>query len=266
MRPLAPGIGRRTGHGGRRPPRRGVSVGRMGGGQSFRATAVAVVAFAVAMAYLESAVVVYLQLALGAQVGAIFPLRPANEAGDLVAIEAGREVATLVMIGAVGALAGRTRLERVAWSAIVFGVWDIGYYAWLHVFSGWPPSLATVDLLFLLPVPWVGPIWSPVLVSAALVGVGLVAARTIRSGRRLVLARWHWAAGFGGGSLVILSYTSGVTRLLDGGLPEPYPWPIFAAGMVLALAAAADALWRGHGRDPMPAGPEGSESDVSPSR
>jgi len=209
---------------------------------SFRATAAVVITYAVAMAYLEAAVVVYLQLALGLQVGAIFPLRPASEAGSLVAIEAGREAATLVMIASVGLLVGRTRLERLAWSAVVFGIWDIGYYAWLRAFSGWPPAPGTPDLLFLLPVPWVGPVWSPVAVSAALVGVGLAAASALRSGRRMVVARWHWAAGLGGGLLVILSYTLDAGRLIDGGLPGPYPWPVFAIGMLLALAAASDVL------------------------
>ena len=69
-----------------------------------------------------------------------------------------------MIIAAVGLLVGRTWVERLAWSAIVFGAWDIGYYAWLHVFSGWPPSLDTTDLLFLIPVPWAGPVLSPVLV------------------------------------------------------------------------------------------------------
>jgi hypothetical protein len=194
------------------------------------------------MAYLEAADVVYLQLALGAKVGAIFPLRPASEAGSLIAIETGREVATLVMIGAVSFLAGRTWLERLAWSAVVFGLWDIGYYVWLFLFSGWPPSMNTFDILFLLPVPWVGPIWSPVAVSAALVGVGLAAASALRGGRRLAIARRHVGAGLAGGVLVILSYTLDAPRLIDGGLPGQYPWPVFAVGMVLALAAASDAL------------------------
>jgi hypothetical protein len=210
---------------------------------SFRATAVVVVFFAAAMAYLEAAVVVYLQRALGSQVGTIFPLRPATEAGDLIAIEAGREAATLVIIATVGWLVGRTWSERLAWAAVVFGVWDIGYYVWLYVFSGWPPSLDTIDLLFLLPVPWVGPVWSPVAVSVALVGLGLAAATRSRSDRRPLIARWHQAAGVGGGLLVVLSYTVDAPRLIDGGLPGAYPWPIFAVGMLLALAAAIDALW-----------------------
>jgi len=217
-------------------------VASVRGHLSFRTTAVAVIAYAGAMAYLEAAVVIYLQLALGLEVGAIFPLLPASGAGNLVAIEAGRELATLVMIATVGLLVGRTRLERLAWSAVVFGIWDIGYYAWLHVFSGWPPTPNTPDLLFLLPVPWVGPVWSPVAVSAALVGAGLAGASAVRSGRRLAVARWHWAAGLGGGLVVVLSYTLDAGRLIDGGLPGPYPWPIFAVGILLALAAAIDAL------------------------
>ena len=222
----------------------------MGDRHSFRTAAVVVIAYAGAMAYLEAAVVVYLQLALGLQVGAIFPLLPVSQAGSLVAIEAGREAATLVMIATVGLLAGRTRLERLAWASVIFGVWDIGYYAWLHVFSGWPPTLETPDLLFLLPVPWVGPVWSPVAVSAALVGVGLAAASAVRSGRRLEVARVHWAAGLGGGLLVVLSYTLDTGRLIDGGLPGPYPWPIFAAGMLLALGAALDVLRIARREDP----------------
>lgn len=213
---------------------------------SFRAIAVTVIAFALAMAYLESAVVVYLQTALVSQVGAIFPLRPASEAGDLIAIEAGREAATLVMIAALGILAGRGRLERFAWAAVVFGAWDIAYYAWLWVFSGWPPSLGTTDLLFLLPLPWVGPVWSPVAVSAALILVGLAAARHLRSGGELALANRHWAAALAGGLLVILSYTLDSGRLFEGGAPGPYPWPVFVAGMLIALAGAADVLLHGH--------------------
>ena len=113
----------------------------MGGRQGFRVTAIVIVSYALAMAYVESAVVVYLQLALNSQVGAIFPLKPIDQTDGLIAIEAGREAATIVMIAAIGGLAGRTWLERLAWCAVAFGIWDIGYYGWLYVFSGWPPSL-----------------------------------------------------------------------------------------------------------------------------
>jgi hypothetical protein len=222
----------------------------MTGRLSFGVTAMVVVAYAVAMAYVESAVVVYLQEALDSQVGAIFPLRPVDQADGLIAIEAGREAATIVMIAAVGTLAGRTWTERLAWSAVAFGAWDIGYYGWLYVFSGWPPTLATPDILFLLPVPWVGPVWSPMAVSAALVGVGVAAAWMLRRGRHIVIAPWHLAAGLGGGILVILSYTLEAGRLIDGGLPGEYPWPLFAAGMLAALVAAGDSLRGGRSDEP----------------
>jgi hypothetical protein len=76
------------------------------------------------------------------------------------------------------------------------------------------------------------------------VAVGLAAAWRLRSGQRLALTAGHWVAGLAGGLLVVLSYTLDAGRVLDGGLPGPYPWPVFALGMLLALAGAADALGR----------------------
>ena len=214
----------------------------MASDRSFRRLALIVLAYAVAMAYLESAVVVYLTGALGGRVGEIFPLKEAIETGDLILIELGRELGTLVMIATIGLLVGRSPVEQLAWASVVFGAWDIGYYAWLYVFAGWPTSLATTDLLFLLPVPWAGPIWSPVTVSVALVGFGLVGAARARAGLPVRLGRWHLVAGIAGGLLVILSYTLDAGNLIAGGLPGPYPWPVFAAGMLIALAAAIHAL------------------------
>ena len=85
--------------------------------------------------------------------------------------------------------------------------------------------------------------------SAALIGAELAAASAERSGQVLASRGRHWAAGLGGGLLVVLSYTLDAPRLMDGGLPGPYAWPLFVAGMVLALAAAADVL-RGPRRKP----------------
>ena len=100
----------------------------------------------------------------------------------------------------------------------------------------------TTDLLFLIPVPWAGPVWSPVVVSVALVGVGLAVARSCRQGARLQVGGRNWVAGLTGGALVILSWTLGAPNLLASGLPGPFAWPVFAVGMGLALAAAATVL------------------------
>lgn len=211
---------------------------------SFGRVALAVIVYAVAMGYLEAAVVVDLQAVFGARPGEIFPLRPMATVGDLVAIEVGREAATLVMIATVGTLVGRTAIERLAWAAVVFGVWDVAYYAWLFVFSGWPPSLATTDLLFLIPGPWVGPVWAPVAVSLALVGFGLAAARRERAARPLELLRRHVVAGIGGGLFVVASFLADASNVAAGALPGDFPAPLFFAGLGLAAAAAVDALRR----------------------
>lgn len=202
----------------------------------------AVVAYGLAMAYLESAVVVYLRDALAIEPDAIFPLRDPAAVGSLAAIEVGREAATVVMLAAVGWLAGRTWLERLAWVAVAFGVWDIGYYAWLWVFSGWPPSLDTWDLLFLIPVPWVGPVWAPVTVSLGLAGFGLAGAARLRAGERLRLGPAAALAGLAGGLLVVLSFTLDAGRIMDGGLPSNFPWYLFATGMLLGAWGAVRVL------------------------
>jgi hypothetical protein len=208
----------------------------------FGGVAAAVLVYGVAMAFLESAVVVYLQRALGIDPRALFPLQDPAVTGDLAAIEVGREAATLVMLGTVGWLVGRSGLERLAWTAVAFGTWDIFYYAWLWAFIGWPSSLGTWDVLFLIPVPWTGPVWAPVAISLALAGFGLRAARRLRTGRAVRAGRAQVAAGIAGGLIVVVSFCSNAPVVLDGGVPTAFPWPIFAVGLALAAWGATTAL------------------------
>ena len=201
-----------------------------------------IVLYAVAMAYLESAVVVYLRAAFGVPTGTIFPIDLSPDAMPFGWIEVGREGATLVMIGAVAWVAGRSPLERLAWAGVVFGTWDIGYYGWLWVFSGWPPSLGTWDLLFLLPAPWAGPVWAPIAVSAALIGFGLACAGRLRAGLSVRFGRRHLGALLLGGAIVIASFLTNAGLVLDGGTPTSFAWPIFVADMAIGMAAAWVAL------------------------
>lgn len=211
------------------------------GRAGYRSTAVAVVAFGVAMGYLEAAVVVYLRSALGI-VPAAVPAHDPETFGTFEAIEITRELATLVMIAAVGWLAGRTRLERLAWAAVVFGAWDIVYYLGLRLAIGWPPSFDTWDVLFLVPMPWVGPVWAPIVVSAALVVAGLAAARRLRTERPVVVGPVRALAALAGGGLVILSFLVDTNRVLAGGSAAWTGWPLFWAGMALATTATLTAL------------------------
>lgn len=214
---------------------------------TFRSTAVAVVAFGVAMGYLEAAVVVYLRSAVGMDLSGGAPGHDPSGLGTFEAIEIARELATLVMIAAVGWLAGRTRLERLAWAAVVFGTWDIVYYLGLRLASGWPPSLETWDVLFLVPAPWVGPVWAPIVVSAALVASGLAAARGFRTGRPVLMGTGRALAGLAGGGLVIASFLVDTNRVLAGGSLAWTGWSVFWAGMALATAATVSALRGGRG-------------------
>ena len=209
---------------------------------TFRSTAVAVVAFGVAMGYLEAAVVVYLRSAI--ETGAVVASHDPATFGTFEAMEIARELATLVMIAAVGWLAGRTRLERLAWAAVVFGTWDIVYYLGLRLAIGWPPSFDTWDVLFLVPVPWVGPVWAPIVVSAALVAFGLVAARRLRAGRPVVVGPVRALAALAGGGLVIASFLVDTSRVMAGEAFAWTGWPLFAAGMALSTAATVSALVR----------------------
>jgi hypothetical protein len=204
-----------------------------------------VILFAVAMAYLESAVVVYLQRALSITPDTLFPLQSQSVVGDLGGIEVGREVATLVMLAAVGCVAGRRGVDRLGWTAVAFGVWDIFYYAWLWVFVGWPHSPATWDVLFLLPAPWSGPVWAPVAVDVALIIAGLATGREVIAGRIPRVTLLRGAGAVAGGILAVAAFLANAPALLDGRMPGWFPWPVFVAGMVVAGWGAASSLRSG---------------------
>ncbi len=126
--------------------------------------------FSIAMGFLESAVVIYLR-ELYYPHGFTFPLTPMPN--KISVVEIWREAATVVMLLAVGVLAGRNRAERLAWFIIAFATWDIFYYIFLYIFVGWPQSLFTWDILFLIPVPWVGPVITPVIIAITMILYGL---------------------------------------------------------------------------------------------
>lgn len=127
--------------------------------------------FAVAMAFLESAVVIYLRL-LYCPDGHLFPMTNLMES-RVVIIEASRELATLVMLAGVSYLAASRFKDRFAYFLLTFAVWDIFYYVWLKAAIGWPESSQTFDVLFLIPWPWVSPVLAPVLASLTMIALAL---------------------------------------------------------------------------------------------
>jgi hypothetical protein len=126
---------------------------------------------AIAMAFVESAVVIYLR-ELYYPNGFSFPMvaLPVKIAGT----EFLREIATLIMLLAMGFLAGKNARQRVAWFLYSFAIWDIFYYVFLKVILDWPSSWITWDILFLVPVIWTGPVLAPVLVSITMIILSFV--------------------------------------------------------------------------------------------
>jgi hypothetical protein len=145
-----------------------------------------------AFGFVEAAVVVYLRSVVGVQLGyeptfsgiATFSV----DAGripmielprDLLWLEAWREAATIVMLLAIAMLLSRSWKERPVYFLWAFAVWDICYYLGLYVTIGWPGSPTTLDILFLIPEPWIAQVWFPILVSGlTLLAIALSATGT----------------------------------------------------------------------------------------
>ena len=143
---------------------------------------VVVAVWAVAFALVEAMVVVYLRRLFGQKYGLTFAPGDFHFPRASMGYEQAREAATMVMLLAVGYLAGRTWWQRFAYWLFAFGVWDVFYYLWLYVYLRWPTSPGTKDLLFLIPREWWAPVWQPVLVSLAFVAVAvLILAKTRRA-------------------------------------------------------------------------------------
>ena len=139
-----------------------------------------VAVYAVAMAVVEAMVVFYLRRLFALQYGAVFAAGRFTFPGAYLSHEQAREAATLVMLAAVALLAGRGPRQWLACFLLAFGVWDIGYYVALRIMLGWPASLATRDLLFLIPDQWWEPVWVPLLASTALIAAALTLLRVPR--------------------------------------------------------------------------------------
>jgi len=217
-------------------------------GMSTRVRWSVVAVYAMAMAWVEAAVVYDLRT----MVNRIEPYQanPLPIIGRLGGAELVREAATLLMLLAVGILAGRSWRSRLGFTAVAFGVWDIFYYVFLRSLCGWPHSLLDWDILFLLPLPWWGPVIAPVLISLLMITWGTLATLE-RQPTHLKSAVFAWSVNSCGVVLALYVFMADTLRVASQGtevvrniLPQSFNWPVFGLALLLMSIPAALSLYR----------------------
>jgi heme exporter protein D len=200
--------------------------------------------FSIAMGFMETAVVVYLR-ELYYPYGFSIPM--AGMSNHIIITELLREVATIIMLAMVGFMVGKKSVQRFGYFIYCFAVWDIFYYVFLKVLLGWPENLFTWDILFLIPVPWLGPVLAPVLISLTMILWTVVIEQTQKP-----ITRKTWIL-FSAGSVIILSSFMWDYLIAAGNgidlikfsttfKPVTYNWWAFAIGETFMLYAILSPL------------------------
>ena len=217
------------------------------------------VLFSIAFGYVEAAVVVYLRTLYAPMRAQFYPTVPPSELFPLLTLnqlsaagpehelllktELFREFATLAMLGSVALIAARQMREWVAGFILCFGIWDLTFYLVLKVLLDWPASLFTWDILFLLPVPWVGPVITPVLVSVSMIGAGLTVLWREHHDKPVYITRSRWGLILLGGAMIVGAFVWDFRNTAEGGAPNPFNWMLFFAGEITGIAAFASSFW-----------------------
>jgi hypothetical protein len=213
-----------------------------------RARWATVAVFAIAMAWVEAASVYYIRTT----VGRIEPYQPDPLPFHSVLgpVELVREASTLVMLFTLGVLAGRTWPSRLGYSALAFGVWDILYYVFLRWMTGWPSSVLDWDILFLLPLPWWGPVLAPVSIAVLMIVWGTLV--TQFPGDRSPLHGTGMTSVCGAGiALALYVFMADALHVLPQGadvirqvLPTWFNWPMFLVALALMSAPLVEMAWQ----------------------
>jgi hypothetical protein len=226
--------------------------------KQYKNNLLALTLFSIAMGLLEAAVVVYLRKLLY-NGGFDFPVQPISDT-TIAITEIAREAATLVMLLTIAYIYGRNFISRFAAFLFSFAIWDIFYYVFLKVLIDWPDSLLTWDVLFLIPVTWVGPVIAPVLVSFTMILYALIFLKTDREKELAKANGIEWSGFILGALIILLSFTLDpflhllahdaadkamnlnsemLMNLMQLYIPEVFDWWIFVVGEVILLLSIA---------------------------
>lgn len=150
---------------------------------------IALITFGIGFAFVEASVVFYLRqlfhytdgylqgsykvLLNTGIVAFIWPSVPILNNAQITVAEIQREAATIIMLFAISFLSSSGWKQRLGAFLIMFSFWDIFYYVFLKYLTGWPKSFFDIDLYFMIPVPWIGPVITPIIIFTILGVVGI---------------------------------------------------------------------------------------------
>ncbi len=211
--------------------------------------------YAIAMGFLEAAVVIYLRKLYYPE-GFAFPLKGFIDPA-ILGVEWIREFATIIMLITIGMLTGKSFYQKFAYFIYSFAIWDIFYYVFLKVTLDWPVSFLTWDILFMIPWPWIGPVIAPLICTALMIAAAFFIIDAEDKGQKvalaakelifillgifLVLASWLYDYGslivMGGFAKTFFTLTENeqFNYIISQYLPEAYNWPLFLLGILSAL-------------------------------
>ncbi len=219
--------------------------------------------FGISFGILEAIIVIYLRQIYYPD-GFQFPL--VFLAPEMIAVEIVREFCTIVMLGVIGWICGKRLMQKFSFFIFTFGVWDIFYYLALKTFLDWPESLFTWDVLFLIPVTWIGPVLAPVICSFGMIIISLVSVyldenisvlRLTLSEKLIIILGVFiilYTFIYDYGRIVIengflsqlftLADNEEFWNIITNYIPQHFNWLLFALGCLTIAISYGSAFWR----------------------
>ena len=191
--------------------------------------------FGIAMANFESSVVIYLREIMYPD-GFEYPLKLMDY--DTAEVEFIREAASIIMIITVAMIASKSRITRFALFLYIFAIWDIFYYVFLKLLISWPESIFVWDILFLLPVIWVGPVLAPIINSLTMVALAMAILYAQKNEVHNILHVKEWSLLIGGALIVIAAYTEDFVNFLLEKLPPGEVLSKYYSEEIVALSSS----------------------------
>jgi len=127
---------------------------------------------------------------------------------------------------------------------VIFAIWDIFYYVWLKVLLDWPASIMDWDILFLIPRTWASPVLCPILISLTLLLLAIIILYRDSRARPIKPTLPDWLVFIGAGLVVVISFCIAGRHVTKPDFQSYFYWPLFAAGLLLAIAVFLKCLMR----------------------